>query len=156
MNIKIKNTIKMIINIIMLLIMISLMNKNFTGMKAHEIFGIILFILFFIHKIINIKTIKVFCKNLFNKNFKVENKVLFILDILLFVVIIGIITTGILISNNLFKGIFIGNRSIIKKIHIFLSWWSLILISIHIGFHLKTIIIYLKNKKTIQTMKCTL
>jgi len=38
------------------------------------------------------------------------------------------------------------NIGIYKKIHKFLSWWFLVLISIHLGFHLNTAIVFIKNK----------
>lgn len=137
---------KVVIDSIMIIIMIFLMNIKFIGMKLHEILGIIIFIIFIIHKLLNMKMIGSYFKNLLNKKFKKRYKVLFILDIILFLFIIGIIITGIFISNYIFKDIFIGNVGVFKKIHKFLSWWFLILVSIHLGFHFNTSILYVKNK----------
>lgn len=156
----VKNRIKIVIDIAMSILMICLMNINFTGMQLHEILGIVIFIMFMLHKALNFKWIKSIGYNLCNKKVKKRNKILFIFDIALFLLVIGIIITGILISNYVFINVFIGSRGIIKKIHRFLSWWSIVLISIHIGFHLKSVIAYIKskfnisnaNKKSISTI----
>ena len=62
------------------------------------------------------------------------------------ILIIGIIVTGILISNYLFKGLSISGRGLIKKVHKFFSWWSLIIIAIHLGLHIKIFVINIINK----------
>ena len=123
---------KIIIDIIMTILMILLMKVGNTGLKLHEIIGIIILILFITHKILNIKFIKVIIKNFFNNKIKKRTKVLFILDIILFIFISLNIVTGILISKYLFKNISILD----PNIHKVFAWISLILISIHIGLHL--------------------
>lgn len=45
---------KVILDIVMLVLIILLMKINITGSKLHEIFGIIIFILFLFHKILNL------------------------------------------------------------------------------------------------------
>lgn len=141
-----RNIIKIIIDIIMTIIMITLMNLKLFGIKTHEILGITVLIIFIIHKLLNLKMIKSSFKNLLNNKLKKRFKVSFILDIILFLFMIGVIITGILISNYLFKDLFIGNIGVIKKIHKFLSWWFLVLISVHFGFHLYILTDYIKNK----------
>lgn len=126
--------------------MISLMNIQCIGIKLHEIFGIIIFIIFIIHKSLNLKLVQSYFKNLFNKKLKKRYKVLLILDIILFLFMIGIIITGIFISHYLFRNTVISNIGIYKKVHKFLSWWFLVLVSVHLGFHLNTIIPYIKNR----------
>lgn len=141
-----KNKIKIIIDICMIFSLMILMNIRFTGMKLHEVLGITIFIIFIIHNLLNIKIIKSYFKNLFNKKLKTRYKVLFILDIILFIFMLGIFINGVLISNYLFKNILISNIGIYKKIHKFLSWWFLVLIAVHLGFHLNVIMLHIKNK----------
>lgn len=142
----IKNRIKLVIDIVMFILMICLMNTNFTGMQLHEVLGIGIFVIFAIHKILNFKWIKSIGSNLLNKQVKRRNKFLFILDIILFLLVMGVIITGICISRYVFSNLYIGNYGTIRKIHKFLSWWSLILMAIHIGFHLKQMVLYIKNR----------
>ena len=58
----------------MIIIMIYIMNIKFIGMKLHEIFGIVIFIIFIIHKLLNIKMIQFYFKNSFNKKLKKDIK----------------------------------------------------------------------------------
>ena len=46
---------KIILDIIMTILIIILMKISITGLKLHEIIGIIIFFLFIIHKILNYK-----------------------------------------------------------------------------------------------------
>lgn len=142
----VKNKVKIVVDIIMLILMICLMNSNFTGIQLHEILGIAIFVTFTIHKILNFKWIKSIASNLLNTQVKRQNKFLFILDIILFLLVIGVIITGVLISKYVFKDLHIENYGVIKKVHKFLSWWSLILMAIHIGFHLKRMVAYIGDK----------
>lgn len=137
---------KVLIDISMFIMIICLMNTNFTGIKSHEIVGIGIFLIFTIHNVLNFRWIKSIGSNLLNKQVKKRNKVLFILDIILILLVIGITVTGIFISKYIFSDLFVRNYGMIKKIHQFLAWWSLILISIHIGFHLNTLVNYVKTK----------
>lgn len=143
--------IKILVDFVMIIFMLLLMNIRFIGIKLHEVFGLAVFFLFAIHKFLNLKTIKYFFKNIFHKKVTGKNKISFLLDIILLFIIIGIMVTGILISNYVFKDIFIGNVGVLKKIHKFLSWWFFVLISIHLGFHLNTIFLLIKRKLKVTT-----
>lgn len=140
------NKIKILIDIIMLIFMILLMKISFVGIELHKIFGIGVFIIFLVHKLLNISSIKAMLKGLFNKKSPKRNKVSFVIDILLFVLVLIMIVTGVLISTYLFKNILVSNRGTVKKLHKFSAWWSLVLMSIHLGFHLKIFIIKIVNK----------
>lgn len=137
---------KIVIDTIMFILIICLMNTNFTGIQLHEILGICIFVIFAIHKILNFKWIKTIVSNFLNPQVKRRNKILFIFDIVLFLIVIGVIITGICISKYIFGDLYVKNYGIIKKIHKFLAWWSLILMAIHIGFHLKQMVLVIKNK----------
>ncbi len=135
---------KIILDIIMTILMIILMKISITGLKFHEIIGIIIFFLFIIHKILNYKYFKSLIKN-FSK-IKLKQKVIIILDITLFIFITLIILSGIFISKYLFSFFSIKSITNIKQLHTFFSWWTLIIISIHIGFHIQQILSVLKGK----------
>ena len=132
--------VKIFLDITMFILMIMLMRLNVTGSKLHETFGIIIFILFLFHFILNIKFIKTIGRSLFNKKLKIKSKVMFLLDAILFLFMILTIVTGILIS------ISADNIEVYTILHKFLSWWFLIIISIHIGLHLDLLVNYFKRK----------
>jgi hypothetical protein len=50
-----KNFYKFILDIIMTMLLVVLMKTTFTGMLWHEVLGIGLFLMFIIHKLVNIK-----------------------------------------------------------------------------------------------------
>lgn len=141
---------KIILDIIMIIGMLTLMNLNLTGIKAHEILGITIFIIFIIHKVMNINWIKAISKNIFNKNIKTKTKIMYWIDIILLISIITNIITGILISKYILTGITVKDITITTKFHHIISFISLSLIAIHISFHLKNITTKIKKilKKT--------
>lgn len=138
--------IKIVLDIIMFISMILLMKTNITGLQLHEILGICLFIIFIIHKIINFKWVKSVGKNILNKNMKSKSKIMFFLDLILFVFITLNVITGILISKFILVSITVNNIETVTILHKFFAWWSLILISIHIGLHWENVVNYFERK----------
>lgn len=128
-------TKKLILDIIMTIIMVSLMDVVFTGIKLHELLGIGLLFLFIIHKFFNWDWIKGVTKNLFSPKIKAKIKVMYAVDILLVLSVAFIIISGILISQELFPSLNADNISLWSNLHHFASYFSLVLISVHIGLH---------------------
>ncbi|NMC56907.1 MAG: DUF4405 domain-containing protein [Eubacteriaceae bacterium] len=129
-----KNLYKMILDIVMTIIIVLLMKMAFIGVALHEILGIAVFVLFLIHKLLNIKIIK----SLFNK-FSQKNiikKIIIIIDMILLIDITLIVLTGIIISQYIFNNIFsVSNMSLFSAIHHSSSYFGLMLISVHLGLH---------------------
>lgn len=144
--------IKIILDIIMIIIMILLMNLQVTGLNIHEILGIIIFALFIIHKVLNKKWITTMSKNIFNKNIKLKTKVMYWLDTILLIVLTINVVTGILISKCILTNITVTNIELTTNIHNIISIISIILIAIHLAFHLENIIAKIKKafKKPIE------
>lgn len=138
--------IKIVLDIIMFISMILLMRTNITGLQLHEILGICLFIIFIIHKIINFKWVKSVGKNILNKNMKSKSKIMFLLDLILLIFVTLNVTTGILVSKFILVSITINNIETVTILHKFFAWWSLILISIHIGLHWENVVNYFERK----------
>lgn len=132
--------IKIILDIIMFISMIVLMKTNITGLQLHEIIGICLFIIFIIHKIINFKWVKSIGKNILNKNMKSKPKIMFFMDLILFIFVTLNVTIGILVSKFILVSITVNNIETVTILHKFFAWWSLILISIHIGLHWENVV----------------
>lgn len=137
---------KIILDIIMFVIMILLMNLLFTGIVLHEILGIVVFILFFIHKGLNFKWIKNITNNIFKENnYNKMIKWRYFIDILLLIDIVFIIISGIIISQVLFVNIFTATTAW-SNWHHFASALGLLLIIIHGLLHYKELKIYFKKK----------
>lgn len=128
-----KRKFKIILDIIMLLMTLTLFNKQFISMKYHEIAGLVLIAVVIVHIIVNIKTITAMCKKFIKVPLAI--KIGLIVDILLFVCFVWIGISGILISHTILTGISSGNM-IFKLLHMFIGGISVILLGLHIGLHI--------------------
>lgn len=142
-----KNKIKIVIDILMFVITLLLMNINTTGHLTHEVLGITITILIILHLILNFKWIKNVGKNL--KKTTLKTKMQYCTDIFTFIFYFLAIIFGILISTKIFNFSTNGDAYIMLCHHIF-GRLAIIMMTIHIGFHLNMIITTKnKNIKTI-------
>lgn len=128
-----KHKIKILLDIIMLLAVLTLFNKKLISMKYHEVVGLILIAIIVIHIVLNIKTILAMCKNF--RKISITLKVGVIVDILLIFCFSFIGISGILISHTVLTEISSQN-TLFKIGHIFAGGISVILLGIHIGLHI--------------------
>ena len=115
--------------------MLCLLNTKLTGLKLHEILGIGIFVLFLVHKILNIKWIKAVTGNLFKKNLTPKTKLLYIIDVALFVFVILNVATGILISTHILTEVQTSNISLTSLLHHLFAYSLLTVLIVHIGLH---------------------
>lgn len=137
-----KIRVKMIIDIIMYILFIILMGYHITGAKAHEIIGVITFIMFLLHNILNIKWYKTLFKGQYNFFRIIQN----IINILLFISFIGIISSSLIISGYVFEFLNISTTMFGRELHMISTSWGYIFMSIHLGFHLGMFINKLSQK----------
>ena len=134
--------IRIILDILMYVIFIILMGHHITGDLIHEILGVTLFILFIIHNILNIK----FYKKLFKGKYNLKRIFLTLVDIMLLICMIGMIISGIMISNKVFSFLNIKTSSLGLKLHMLSTSWGFIIMSIHLGLHLNVLINKVNSK----------
>ena len=91
--------IKIIIDITMYILFIILMGHHITETLIHEILGTILFVIFIIHNILNIKFYKTIGKGKYTKKRTIQ----LIIDLLLLLSMIGMIISSINISAEVFR-----------------------------------------------------
>lgn len=135
----------MLIDIIMFVLFIILMGYHITGNKLHEILGIITFILFIIHHVLNRKWYKALPKGKYNGQRIVST----IVDFLLLIDMLCIMISAIMISTTVFSFLNIKTNMIARSMHLSSTAWGLILIGIHLGLHLR--ICFDKIRKKIKT-----
>lgn len=123
----------------MTIIFIILMKLFFTGILLHEIIGLVIYMLFILHKYWNWVFIKKTTINLFNGKVRLRVLVDYILDWMLFIDTALIIISGILISQELFPFLNAANISLWSAWHHCFAYGGLILIGLHIGLHFNTI-----------------
>ena len=126
------NKFKMILDIIMTVLFISLMKISFTGLELHKIIGLGIFVLFLAHNLLNYKWIAGISKNILAGKVKGKSKFMFILNITLLFITGFIVISGIVISRN--------STEVWSNLHHFAAYSGLILISVHIGLHWQMIL----------------
>ena len=127
-----KKNLRIIIDIIMFILFIILMGYHITGNKAHEILGVITFVFFILHHIVNIK----WYKTLFKGKYNFYRVFQIIIDTFLFVAMIGIIVSSIIISSNVFSFFNIKTTMFARNLHMISTSWAFVLMAIHLGLHL--------------------
>lgn len=128
-----KISLKLILDVILTLSILTLFSKNFFGIFYHEVAGLAILIPILLHIILNIKTIRGMCKNFVKV--PLNMKLCLIVDILLLLTFIWLGISGILISKTIFTSI-TASSAAVKIYHMFVGGLSVILLGIHIGLHI--------------------
>lgn len=146
-----KNSIiKIIIDILMIVLMLLEYSKLYTGQLLHEVFGIILFMLFVAHNILNIN----FYKNLFKGNYNFTRIMMTITNLAFLFCMLVTIILGIPISHQVFSFLKLKGNMTTIKLHTILGYWGIIILAIHLGLHFKMIFTKVINKmKTNRILK---
>lgn len=125
--------LKIILDIILFLMSLTIFSKQLISMRYHEIAGLLMIVLIILHIALNIKTVKGMCKKFIKV--PVTVKAGLITDILLLVCFALIGISGILISHTILTEISSDNM-FFKLSHMFAGGLSVILLGIHIGLHI--------------------
>lgn len=134
--------LKLIIDIIMYILFIILIGHHITTNTIHEILGTIIFVLLIIHHFLKFK----YYKSLFKGKYNTKRVLIVSLDILLLLSMLGIMISAINISTDVFS--FLNNQPKLwgRKLHMLSTSWGFIIISLHVGMHLSTVINRLQKK----------
>ncbi len=128
-----KNSVKILLDIAMVVILTLLYNSHVYNMTFHEVSGLIIFMLFVIHCLLNKKWISSVTSKLFNRSLPVRIRFGYMIDLLLAFTFILIVIGGILTSQALFPtGV---KNSPWRYVHHFCAAVSLVLVGIHLGLH---------------------
>lgn len=144
---KTKAKVKIIVDILMTALLMLVMGYQFWDDKAHEYFGIAMFVLFIAHHILNLS----WHKNLFKGRYNGQRIITLTVDILVLLSMICQMISGIVISKYAFLNISNG-ITIARKAHIVSAYIGFILMSIHIGSHLNMIVAMIKRNKPNKSM----
>lgn len=128
-----KKYIRMVLDIVLLILILTLFDKRFIGMKYHEVAGIATCILILLHIGLNIKTFCALPKNF--AKLSLSWKLNFIFDISLMLCFLYLLVSGILCSHILFPNI-LKDSTFFKFSHIVIGGISVFLLGFHIGLHL--------------------
>lgn len=124
---------KLMLDILLTVVLLTLFSKNFFGLFYHEVVGLAVLLPILIHILLNLKIIRGMCKNF--RKASMNLKACLIVDALLLLTFLWMGISGILISKTIFTGISTTNR-LVKIFHMSLGGWSVILLGIHIVLHI--------------------
>ena len=127
-----KRKIRVTVDIALLLLLPVLMTEKLMGQQLHEGVGTVSFLVFVLHHILNYRWWGTLAKG----DYTPVRCLMTLLDLLLVADILALMTSGIMMSGFVFDWLNIrGGMMIARKLHLFASYWSLILMSAHVGLH---------------------
>lgn len=134
--------IRIILDIVMTCLFIVLMVYYATENSVHEILGVITFTLFIIHNILNIK----WYKSIFKGKHNFQRTLHIIINLLLFLAMLGMMVSGIMISADVFAFLDIPTTMFGRMLHMVSTSWGFVLMAIHVGLHITGIMNKLNTK----------
>lgn len=145
-----KMKIKIGTDLSMFVILMFLMSYEMVGESAHEWLGIVMFLLFLLHHILNRKWIKSILKRKYTLIRLVQT--IFVMAILVF--FIGSMVSGVILSQHFFKNMTIrGAANLARNIHIISAYWGFVLMAVHLGLHWNMFLKMIENRTGVYNKK---
>jgi len=116
-------------------IMLLQMSTRFTGNAVHEILGILLFILFIVHNVLNLNWYRSVLKGKYN----LTRTISLISNLSLLIIMTILFISAVPISRTVFTFLNLDGTINIRRIHTVAAYWGLIFMGIHIGIHWRMI-----------------
>lgn len=127
----------------MIILLPLLMAEILTGQQLHEWLGALMAVCFIVHLALNFS----WFKNIFKGNFSPARCLMTALNLLLTADILALLVSGIMMSGFVFSWLPIsGGMLAARQLHLFASYWGLILMSAHLGLNFGGILSALKIK----------
>lgn len=123
---------KIAADILMTLALLFLMGYQFWGDVAHEWVGAGMFLLFIVHHVLNTG----WYRNLFRGKRPPVRILQLLVDLSVFLAMLGLMASGIMLSNHVFAFLPIrGGISFARLLHMASSYWGFVLMTLHLGLH---------------------
>ncbi len=125
--------IKRIIDILLTLVLLPLMAFQVTGEAAHEFLGVGMTVLVIVHQVLNRK----WYASLFKGNYRGFRLLSIIVNVLLIISFALTAASGMSMSNHAVPFLYnLINVNTARVMHLAFSFWSFILMGLHIGLHI--------------------
>lgn len=148
-----KQKVKITIDILMILCLFILSGYQFFTQEVHEWLGMIMFILFIIHNVLNFHWYSKIIKG----KYSIIRIIYLVINILVLISMLVQMYSGIVMSQYILTSLNIpGHISTVRKLHILGAYWGFILIGLHLGIHWSTLIKRIKIKKYLSINLSTL
>lgn len=136
------NRIKSIIDVLMTLTLIPLMAYQVTGEAAHEWLGISMVLLVIVHQVLNRKWYSAIFGGKYNP-YRIINSIITIMLLISFALTA---ISGISMSNHAVPFLYnLVNVNTARVMHLAFSYWSFILMGLHLGMHIGIMAAKIKN-----------
>ena len=127
-----KQIVKIAVDIAMTAVLLLLMTYELIGQVSHELLGIIMFVLFILHHILNNR----WTKNLINGKYTTLRTLQTVLVVLVLFSMAGSIFSGVMLSRHIFSFLpFSDGLSFARNLHMLSAYWGFVFMSLHLGFH---------------------
>lgn len=127
-----KQSVKIIVDVIMTVILMLLMAFELIGRSAHEWLGVGMFVMFVIHHILNRK----WTSHLLKRKYTPIRIFQTLLAVLVLVCILCSMVSGIVLSRYVFSFLPIeGGRRWARTLHMIGAYWGFVFMSLHLGIH---------------------
>lgn len=133
--------IRRTLDIIMTMLLLLLMCYPTMDSQIHEILGVTMIVCFIIHHILN----RQWYHSLFKGHYPLLRKIIVIINTLLFIDLILVFISGLTISD-IFPFFNFIRASTARRLHMSLTHWSFILMAIHLGLHLQSMLIPIQKR----------
>ncbi|MCL2338313.1 MAG: cytochrome b/b6 domain-containing protein [Firmicutes bacterium] len=140
---KMKNIVKIILDLVMFALFAALLFADDAGLAFHEIMGLSVLVLVILHLSLNIPWIVNVTKKLIGKSSQAKASWMYLLNIVLFIGMVIIITTGLMISTVILSHQ--GYSPALAQVHQITAYITGSLFLLHIALHLKYLKITAKN-----------
>lgn len=127
-----KGKLKIAVDALMTLVLLFLMGYRLWGDVAHEWAGAGMFLLFLLHHGLNAP----WHESLFRGKYTPLRVVVLVVDVLLFLTMLGLMASGVLLSNHVFAFLPLqGGVGLARLMHLVCSHWLFVLTGLHLGLH---------------------
>lgn len=128
---------KICIDVAMTIALLLLMAYQLIGEEAHEWIGMVMFVLFVTHHILNRK----WSIHILQGRYTARRICQTTLVLLILLCMLGSMISGIILSRYVFEFLHVsGGAAWARTIHMLCAYWGFVLMSVHLGFHWNVII----------------
>lgn len=129
---KSKQIVKIVVDVAMTAVLLLLMTYELIGQVSHELLGIIMFVFFILHHILNSR----WTKNLIKGKYTALRNLQTVLVVSVLFSMAGSIFSGVMLSRHIFSFLPSGNGlSFARNLHMLSAYWGFVFMSLHLGFH---------------------
>lgn len=137
-----KRKLQIFLDLAMTILLPLLMAYEMIGKAVHEWLGVVMFILFVLHHMLNFSWLK----SLFKGRYNALRILRTVINLLLLLLMIGLMVSGLVLSRYVFDFLPVtGGSATARLVHLFTSYWAFALMSLHTGFHGSMIMGMIRN-----------